>query len=66
MAGASNGYRTAHAMRHRTLGLTSSLPGTVKMPPFIFFSTSYLELERRTYGNRQTDDDRRTAEVRRS
>src|SRR5579862_5532319 len=65
-AGAFNGYRAALAMRHRTLGLTSSLPGTVELPPFIFFSTSYFELECRTYGNQQTDDDRRTAEVHRS
>jgi predicted transcriptional regulator len=30
--------------RQLTPGLTSSLPGTARLPPFIYFSTSYPEL----------------------
>src|SRR5215831_16553155 len=45
MAGGSNGYRAALVRRQLTLGLISSLPGTAGSPPFIFFSTSYPELD---------------------
>jgi len=41
-AGASNVYRAALVTRQLTPGLISSLPGTVGLPPFISFSTSYL------------------------
>src|SRR5213076_790021 len=44
MAGGSNGYRGALVRRQLTPGLISSLPGTAGLPPFIFFSTSYPEL----------------------
>jgi GAF domain-containing protein len=44
MAGGSNGYRAALAMRQLTPGLISSLPETAGLPPFISSSTSYLEL----------------------
>ena len=44
MAGASNGYRAALVRRQLTPGLISSLPGTARLPPFIYFSTSYPEL----------------------
>jgi hypothetical protein len=44
MAGESNGYRAALAMRQPTPGLISSLTGTAGLPPFISFSTSYREL----------------------
>ena len=40
-AGGSNGYRAALVRRQLTPGLISSLPGTVRLPPFICFSTSY-------------------------
>ena len=42
--GGSNGYRAALVRRQLTPGLTSSLPGTAGLPPFICFSTSYPEL----------------------
>ena len=38
-----NGYRAALVRRQLTPGLTSSLPGTAGLPPFISFSTSYAE-----------------------
>jgi len=44
MAGASNGYPAALVKRQLTPGLISSLPGTVGLPRFISFSTSYPEL----------------------
>ena len=44
MAGGSNGYRAALVRHQLTPGLISSLPGTAGLPPFISFSTSYLEL----------------------
>src|SRR4029450_13903039 len=43
MPGGSNGYRAALVRRQLTPGLTSSLPGTAGLPPFISFSTSYAE-----------------------
>ncbi len=45
MAGGSNGYRAALVRRQLTPGLTSSLPGTAGLPPFISFSTSCPELQ---------------------
>ena len=45
IAGGSNGYRAAPVRRQLTPGLISSLPGTAGLPPFIFFSTSYPELD---------------------
>jgi hypothetical protein len=45
MPGGSNGYHAALVRRQLTPGLISSLPGTVRLPPFISFSTSYLELD---------------------
>ena len=45
MAGASNGYRAAPVTRRLTPGLISSLPGTAGSLLFIFFSTSYPELD---------------------
>jgi len=45
MAGGSNGYRAALMRRQLTLGLISSLPGTAGLLPFIFFSTSYPQLD---------------------
>ena len=39
-AGASDGYRAALVRRQLTPGPISSLPGTVGLPPFIFFSTN--------------------------
>jgi hypothetical protein len=42
--GAANGYRAALVRRQPTPGLISSLPGTARLPPFIYFSTSYPEL----------------------
>src|SRR5438034_585919 len=45
MAGGSNGYRAALGRRQLTPGLISSLRGTAGSPPFIFFSTSYPELD---------------------
>ena len=44
MAGASNGYQAALVRRQLTPGLISSFPGTARLPPFIYFSTSYPEL----------------------
>ena len=41
MEDGSNGYRAALVTRQRTPGLTSSLPMTAGLPPFISFSTSY-------------------------
>ena len=45
MAGGSNGSRAPRVRRPLTPGLTSSLPGTAGLPPFISFSTSYPELD---------------------
>jgi hypothetical protein len=45
MPGGSNGSGAALVRRQLTPGLTSSLPGTAGLPPFIFFSTSYAELD---------------------
>jgi hypothetical protein len=45
MAGGSNGYRAVLVRRQLTPGLTSSLPGTAGLPPFISFSTSCPELQ---------------------
>jgi NAD(P)-dependent dehydrogenase (short-subunit alcohol dehydrogenase family) len=45
MAGGSNGYQAALVRRQLTPGLISSLPGTVGLPPFISFSTTYPELD---------------------
>jgi hypothetical protein len=45
MAGGSNGYRAALVRHQLTPGLISSLPGMAGSPPFIFFSTSYPELD---------------------
>src|SRR4029077_2554390 len=42
-AGGSNGYRAALVRPQLTPGLISSSPGTVGLPPFISFSTSYPE-----------------------
>jgi SnoaL-like domain len=44
MAGGSDAYRAALVRRQLTPGLISSFPGMAGLPPFIFFSTSYLEL----------------------
>ena len=41
MAGGSNGYRAALVRSQLTPGPTSSLPGTLGLPPFISFLTSY-------------------------
>jgi hypothetical protein len=46
MAGGSNGYRAVLVRRQLTTGLTSSLPGTAGLPPFISSSTSYPEPSR--------------------
>jgi hypothetical protein len=43
MAGGSNEYRAALVRHPLTPGLISSLLGTVGLPPFISFSTSYPE-----------------------
>jgi hypothetical protein len=40
-----NGYRAAMVRRQHAPGLISSFPGTAGLPPFISFSTSYLELD---------------------
>ena len=40
MAGASNGYRAALVTHQLTPGRISSLPGTARLPLFIYFSTS--------------------------
>src|SRR2546427_2843184 len=45
MPGGSNGYQAALVRRQLTPGLISSLLGTVRLPRFIFFSTSYPELD---------------------
>src|SRR6476469_4243180 len=45
MAGASPGYRALLVRSQLMPGLISSLPGTVGLPPFIFFSTNYPELD---------------------
>src|SRR6476646_1142087 len=45
MAGGSNGYRAALVRRQLTPGPISSLPGTDGLPPFIFFSISFPELD---------------------
>src|SRR5947209_2424619 len=45
MVGWSAGYQAARVRRQLTLVLISSLPGTAGLPPFIFFSTSYRELD---------------------
>ena len=45
MAGGFDGYRAALARRQLTPALTSSLPGMAGLPPFIFSSISYPELD---------------------
>jgi hypothetical protein len=45
MPGESDGYRVALVRRQLTPGLISSLLGTVGLPAFISFSTSYPELD---------------------
>jgi hypothetical protein len=45
MAVGFNGYRAAMVRRQLTPGLISSFPGTAGLPPFISFSTSYLDLD---------------------
>src|SRR6267143_5872108 len=45
MAGWSAGYQAARVRRQHTLVLISSLPGTAGLPPFIFFSTNYPDLD---------------------
>ena len=45
MAGGSNGYRDALVRSQHTLVLISSLPRTAGLPPFIFFSTNYPDLD---------------------
>jgi len=45
MADESSGWRATVARRRLTPVLTSSLAGTAELPPFIFFSTSYPELD---------------------
>src|SRR6478736_5740024 len=45
MAGGSSGYRAALVRRQLTPGLTSLLPGTAGLPPFLSFSISYPELD---------------------
>jgi RecB family exonuclease len=45
MAAGSGGYRASLVRRQLTPGLTSLLPGTARLPPFISFSTSYPELD---------------------
>src|SRR5712692_2310669 len=45
MVGWSAGYQAARVRRQHTLVLISSLPGADGLPPFIFFSTSYRELD---------------------
>src|SRR5262249_61586365 len=45
MAAGSNGYRAGLMRRQLTPGLTSLLPGTAGLPPFISFSISYPELD---------------------
>src|SRR5258705_13645593 len=42
-AGGSDGERAALGRPQLTPGLTSLLPARAGLPPFIFFSTSYLE-----------------------
>jgi hypothetical protein len=45
MAGGSNGYRAGPVRRQLMPGLTSLLPETAGLPPFISFSISYPELD---------------------
>src|SRR5580693_46195 len=45
MAGWSAGYQAARVRRQLTPGLISSLSGTAGLPPFICFSTNYLEMD---------------------
>ena len=45
MAAGSGGYRASLVRRQLTLGLTSLLPRTAGLPPFISFSISYPELD---------------------
>src|SRR5258707_7302133 len=45
MAGWSAGYQSARVKRQLTPGLISSLPGTAGLPPLIFFSTNYPDLD---------------------
>src|SRR6266478_2536255 len=45
MAGRSAGYQAARVRRQLTPGPISSLPGTAGLPPFIFFSTNYPDLD---------------------
>src|SRR5437879_9087534 len=45
MAGWSVGYQAVRVRRQLTPGPISSLPGTAGLPPFIFFSTNYPDLD---------------------
>jgi hypothetical protein len=45
MAGWSAGYQASRVKRQLTPGPISSLPGTAGLPPFIFFSTNYPDLD---------------------
>src|SRR6266851_1272179 len=45
MAGWSAGYQAPRVRRQLTPGPISSLPGTAGLPPFIFFSTNYPDLD---------------------
>src|SRR5258708_4879047 len=45
MAGWSAGYQAARVRRQLTLVLISSLPRAAGLPPFIFFSTNYPDLD---------------------
>ncbi len=57
MAGWSAGYQAARVRRQHTLVLISSLPGTAGLPPFIFFSTNYPDLDSAVL-NRHRDNER--------
>src|SRR6266404_5246513 len=56
MAGWSAGYQAVRVRRQLTLVLISSLPRPAGLPPFIFFSTNYLELNSSVL--RYTDNER--------
>src|SRR5712675_556174 len=45
MAGWSAGYQAVRVRRQLTLVLISSLPRPAGLPPFIFFSTNYPDLD---------------------
>src|SRR5260370_39895933 len=55
MAGWSAGYQAARVRRQHTLVLISSLPGTAGLPPFIFFSTNYPDLDSAVLTHRDND-----------